>query len=468
MTRVALYLRQSLDTEGKGLAIARQEKACREYVAKREGWTITEVFSENSTSASGRRVRKEFDRMIEAAKRGEFDVIVALHLDRLTRTLKDYLPLLELAEKHGVGVTTVSGELDLTTDMGQTLAGVLAVFASGEIKRKGRRQVLANEQRAEQGRPSQGGRRAFGWETGGMVPVAAEAEWIVKCYAALLGGASLSAIARDLNAAGVVTVNGGQFTHTRVRDVLTKAKHAGLLVHTGVDRGQAAWPATVPEATYRAAMAILSDPARRTNHHGGERRLLMTGVGRCGVCDDGTTVIGGSKGKNLPVYRCAKAHHLHRAMEPVDEFVQTLVIERLSRDDAVELLVDRHAPDLVALDAERAELVARQNAYAADAAIPGPGAPTPAMLRAINAPIEARIAVIDGLMSHQNRERVLGELIRSANPVPIWAGYSLQRRQAVLGELGSWTINKGKPGGNQRDRYATPADYRIEFTPRVD
>ena len=90
-----------------------------------KGHTVVRVYTENNTSASKRRVRPKFRDMLADAVKGEFDLILADHLDRLTRSIRDLLPLLDLATEHGVGTTTVSGELDLTTDMGRMLAGIL-------------------------------------------------------------------------------------------------------------------------------------------------------------------------------------------------------------------------------------------------------------------------------------------------------------------------------------------------------
>src|SRR4051812_31245753 len=84
--RAVLYLRQSLDAASDGLAVARQEQVCRELCATR-GWALVGMYVDNDVSASTRKVRKQFSAMLAAATAGEFDIIVAYHLDRLTRSL---------------------------------------------------------------------------------------------------------------------------------------------------------------------------------------------------------------------------------------------------------------------------------------------------------------------------------------------------------------------------------------------
>jgi hypothetical protein len=385
-------------------------------------------------------------------------------LDRLTRSLRDLLPLLDLATEHGVGVTTVSGDLDLTTDMGRTLAGILASVAQGEVDRKGARQVLANAARAEHGRPSQGGRRPFGFEADGMTVREAEATWLRQAFDAFLAGGSLQGIATELNNdAGLTTVAGNRFNHNAVRHLLANARYAGIRVYRGTELGPAAWPAIVPEATYRAAAAKLADPGRRTNHTGSARRRLLTGVGLCGVCDDGkTTVLGGSGGQGMPLYQCSRRRHLMRAIDPVDTYVNYRVIDRLSRPDAIDLLRVANAPDLDKLMAERLAVVGRQQDAAAAFAA---GEFTREQVRDINQRTNARIQEIDAELSDGNRERALGELVRSSDVRKTWEKMSLDRKQAALNALGTWTIGKGKSGGSSRNRYPTWESYNVSWTP---
>ena len=344
--------------------------------------------------------------MLADGKAGEFDVIVALHLDRLTRSVKDYLPLVELAERYHVGTTTVNGELDLVSDQGQMLAGVLAVFAQGEIKRKGKRQMLANEQRATDGRPSQGGRRAFGFEPDKVTIRESEAALIRQGYEAVLvdGGGNLAAIARSWTEAGTSSTRGLAWTGATVKLVLVNPRNAGIRVHRGVEVGKAVWKPIIDEPTFRAAVTKLADPSRRTNFTGGERRHLMTGLGICAEC--GRTVVSGGRSEGTTIYRCSgPVRHLSRLAIDIDEFVTEVALARFSRPDAAELLVDRDAPDVVALNSERVAQVGRQEAAAVEFA---DGNITAAMMRTITEKTNARIAEIDAQLAHVGRERALG------------------------------------------------------------
>lgn len=84
-TRAAIYLRQSLDATGEGLAVDRQREDCRRIVDQR-GWQLVGEYVDNSISASdSRKARPGYNALVESYKAGGFDALVCWDLDRLTR-----------------------------------------------------------------------------------------------------------------------------------------------------------------------------------------------------------------------------------------------------------------------------------------------------------------------------------------------------------------------------------------------
>lgn len=446
--RAALYLRQSLDATGEGLAIARQGREC-ETLARSRGWEVVAMFEDNDISATSRKPRPRFRAMVEAAQRDEFDVIVAYHLDRLTRTLRDFLPLQALADDHGVKVCTVSGDLDMTTDMGSTVAGLLTVVANGEVKRKGKRQELAARQRAEMGKPAPGP-RPFGYEDDKVRLRRSEATAVKRAYRSLLAGSSASSIARDLNERGFATTFGKPWAHMSVKQVLTNPRYAGLRAHRGEVVGPAIWTGIVDEQTWRSAVSILTDASRRTNHRpGNERTRLLTGIARCGVCDDDTTVLGGSRGAGAPTYRCRSSKHLERRAEAIEEVIHQRVLDRLSAPDAADLLVDRGAPEFDALQAEALTISDRKKAIMAEFVTDDTRPPT--WLRETMAALDARQAEVESRMVHTSRAAVFADLVRAVDTGKAWKALSLERQRAVVAALFTVTLHRGQSGGNTRN-----------------
>jgi hypothetical protein len=127
MFRVGLYARVSTNDQQ---TLPMQNRAMREYAARR-GWTVALQVREVGSSAAKREAR---ERLLEAARRREIDVVLVWRLDRWGRSVTDLLATLQELEHLGVGFVSLTEALDLTTPAGRAMAGLLAIFA--EFKRR--------------------------------------------------------------------------------------------------------------------------------------------------------------------------------------------------------------------------------------------------------------------------------------------------------------------------------------------
>jgi site-specific DNA recombinase len=81
--RAAIYARYSTDLQSAS-SIEDQIRLCRERVAKENG-AIVEIYSDYAISGSSVRNRPGMRALLEEAKRGKFDYVIAEALDRLSR-----------------------------------------------------------------------------------------------------------------------------------------------------------------------------------------------------------------------------------------------------------------------------------------------------------------------------------------------------------------------------------------------
>lgn len=433
-----MYLRQSMDRTQTGAAVERQREDCLRLVRER-GWDVERVWVDNDVSASSGRVRPEYARMLAAVERGEVDVIVAWHVDRLTRTLVDLEALIGLAERTDLRIATVTGDVDLSTDSGRLVGRILASVARGEVERKGARQRRAQQQAAEQGRPA-GGRRAFGYASNGVDVVEDEAVLVKAAYADLLAGASLKGIARRWNGAAVLTTMGGTWRHDNVRTVLKNPRYAGLRTYRGEVVGPAVWPALVDEETHAAALALLTMPERRTTSSTA-RKYLLPGLARCWKC--GSDVATGHTRHNKRVYVCRASKCISRAAEPVDDLVERLVIARLSRPDAVDLLTRDDAPD-VAEHRQRADALRGRLDDLAEAL--ADGTLTLAAVRKASDRVRSELADAEALIQDAARADVMSPIIGADDVSAAWSAADLQQRRAVVAALMDITLTAPKRG----------------------
>jgi site-specific DNA recombinase len=138
--RAVLYLRMSMDRTGVGAGLERQEQACRALALAR-GWEVIDVVDDTISATTSRLAdRPGWKRVVQAIQAGKADLIVAWHLDRVTRSIRDLEFLIDLALERGIGLATATGDIDLTTDVGRMVARILAAVASAEIERKAERQ----------------------------------------------------------------------------------------------------------------------------------------------------------------------------------------------------------------------------------------------------------------------------------------------------------------------------------------
>jgi DNA invertase Pin-like site-specific DNA recombinase len=123
--RAGLYARVST-TDQQTLAM--QSRTMREY-ADRRGWTIALQIREVGSGAAKRDAR---EKLLEAARRREIDVVLVWRLDRWGRSVTDLLATLQELDHLGVGFVSLPEALDLTTPAGRAMAGLLAIFAEFE------------------------------------------------------------------------------------------------------------------------------------------------------------------------------------------------------------------------------------------------------------------------------------------------------------------------------------------------
>lgn len=451
--RAFVYLRQSLDRSGSGAAVDRQREDCLKLCAER-GWQVLREYVDNDVSASSRKPRPAYLGMLEAVERGEADVVVAWHVDRLTRRLTELEELIELSQRTGLRIASVTGDLDLTTDAGRLVGRILASVARGEVERKGARQKRAQQQAAEQGRPA-GGRRAFGYGRDGVEIVEAEAVHVREAYADVLQGASLKSIAKRWNAAGAFTTAGNEWKHSTVRRVLQNPRYAGLRAYRGEIVGPATWPGLVDAETFEAVGALLSLPERRTTTNTA-RKYLLPSIARCWKC--GSDVATGHTRHGKRVYVCRASKCISRKADPVDELVTAVVLERLSRPDAVDLLTTREAPDTAQLRAKAAAIRERLDDLATGLE---EGLLTLGAVRKSSDRLRAELAAIDACLQATIHADVLRPLVTAADPSGAWERLDLAQQREVVDTLMSVTLLKPETGTREFDPESVRIDWKV-------
>jgi DNA invertase Pin-like site-specific DNA recombinase len=143
--RAAVYARVStLDQEPEN-----QLQELRRYVAAR-GWTAQEFVDRGVSGATDR--RPALDALVKDAKRRRFDVLVCWRLDRLGRSLRHLILLVDELSALGVAFVSLAEGIDATTPAGRLQLHVLAAIAEFERARIAERVKLGMDRARSQGR----------------------------------------------------------------------------------------------------------------------------------------------------------------------------------------------------------------------------------------------------------------------------------------------------------------------------
>ena len=196
--RAALYARYSTEKQS-GASIEDQHRVC-ERLAERHGFTVAERFSDAAISG-GTAERPGYQALLAAARRREFDAIVAEDTSRLWRNLAEQAP--RLAELADLGIHVVTHDLDTRAESAGMLSAMLGASSEAYRREIGRRTRRGLEGRARAGKTAGG--HSYGYvaarESGtGQIEVdQAEAEIVRRIYRLYADGTSPRRICDELN-----------------------------------------------------------------------------------------------------------------------------------------------------------------------------------------------------------------------------------------------------------------------------
>jgi DNA invertase Pin-like site-specific DNA recombinase len=470
IVRCLIYTRISKDKLGDGHGVANQLANLEKRAAAR-GWTVTHRLSDNDIGVTRKdptragKYRPGYEEVLLLVDAHAVDVVYCWKWDRFIREPVDLEYLIPRFDQAGVRFAEAEGTVDLGTDSGRLAARILVAVAKAEQERKSERQKLANEAAAANGLRRLGTPRPFGYRDDHVTPHPVEGPAVADACAGLLGGGSISGVMREWSKAGLRPPQAPfgplpeqVWNRTSIRSILLNPRIAGLSAYHGDIVGAGTWEPLVAEETWRAVRALLDDPARKPPR--GVRTLL----GGLALCPCGNVVTGMPSHTGHHIYRCAPATrnrawrggHVARQAAPVEEFIEKLVIARLSRPDAADLVtVPEGGPDVGALREQAAAIRQNLDEMAADRAV---GLIDRAQMLAATERANLRLAEIGAEVDNAARENVLTPLVTAKSVAVAWQGLDLSRKRATIQTL--MTISLHSPGRGAR-RGFNPATVEL-------
>lgn len=371
MTRAAIYARISLDRDGEGLGVTRQEADCRAH-CHAKGWDVAEVYVDNDIGAWSGKRRPAYRRMLDDMKAGAVDAVVVYHLDRLTRRPVELEEFFEVADAAGIrNLACVTGDVDLSTHDGQFLARILGAVARKESDDKSRRTRRKHLELAERG-VAVGGGRPFGYDDDKVTIRPDEAALVRDAAGRVLAGATVRGVVQDWNRRGITTPRGNRWSQTALRRVLTSWRAAGIRALGDTPTTYDAWPALLDADTHARLRALLLAPGRTRGGYG-PRTHVLTGLlycAKCGPGNCGRRLIARPQSNRRRTYVCTSnpdtggCGGIRIVADDLEQWVSELVFARVDGPDfaaAVTQFLDRPTvddpiPEIHACEQKLAEL----------------------------------------------------------------------------------------------------------------
>lgn len=146
MKQVAIYGRVS--TSGQSTDIQLQE--CRQY-AERCGYQVVGEYCDTISGTTAKDEREALARLLEDAFARKFDAVVVYSIDRLGRSLKHCLDILESLKAHRTDFISIRQQIDTSSPTGQLIFNIFACLASYERTQILERTALGRERAKARG-----------------------------------------------------------------------------------------------------------------------------------------------------------------------------------------------------------------------------------------------------------------------------------------------------------------------------
>lgn len=271
--KAAIYIRVSTDAQREeGYSIDAQKEMLTAYCVSK---SIKEYEYYIDGGFSGSNIeRPELQRLIDDVNHGKVNCVLVYKLDRLSRSQKDTLFLIEdVFNPNGVDFISLNESMDTSTPLGRLMLGILSAFAQLERENIKERTSMGMKERIKMGYWMGGGRVPYGYdydaEKGILVPNK-EADTVRKVYELYISGYSTNHIARML----------GLSYEKLARQILKRKTNAGYICFNGEEYKGLHEPIISIE-TYEKAMQLMRERSKSTSQDSGH---LLTGLVKCACC----------------------------------------------------------------------------------------------------------------------------------------------------------------------------------------
>jgi site-specific DNA recombinase len=359
--------------DGNFTSLDNQRESAEAFIRSQqhEGWlALSERYDDGGFSAATTN-RPALQHLLKDVGEGKLDAIVVYKLDRLSRSLLDFLNINRQFEERGVTLISVTEPINTKTPMGRAFLSIMLSFAQAERETTAERtrdKVRAARRKGK----FVGGGLILGYDRhpdgGRLVVNEPEAERVRHVFRLFLEAGSLVETVSELNRRGWTMkrwttkeareYGGKAFSVCNLRGLLQNPAYVAK-VHFDGQVIPAEHEAIVDRATWDAVQAALDAGSGKPQRRSTKNPSLLAGILRCAPCDSAMTpTYSQARGRRYRYYLCLKAHRQGWASCP-SKSVPALQVDQFVIDKVRAIGRD---PELVAatVEASRQGLTARR------------------------------------------------------------------------------------------------------------
>lgn len=328
--KAAIYIRVSTKEQTENYSIPFQKEKLEAY-CKSKDWEIYDTYID--PGHSGATIdRPDMHRLINDLH--NFDTVVVYKLDRLSRSQRDTLELIEdYFLKNEVNFASVTENLDTSTPMGRAMIGIMSAFAQLEREMIAERMRSGHIKRAEEGLRGMGGNHdpaGYKREKGQLITKLDEKEHIQKAFDLYEQLHSITKMQAELKLQGYPV-----WRFRRYRDILSNRLYTGYVSFAG-DYYKGKHEPFISEDKFNRVQELL-EQHKGSNAHKAKESLL-SGLLICSCCGENYVTYGSQVKKKDKVLRYR--YYICRARRFPSEYPEKCLNKNWNAKKLEQIIID--------------------------------------------------------------------------------------------------------------------------------
>ena len=293
---LGIYVRVSTEEQAQhGYSIMAQIDKLTSY-AEIRNWHIYDIYKDEGRSGKSIEGRTELQRLITDIEAGKVKNVLVFKIDRLTRSVKDLIELVDIFNKYDCAFNSLVEAIDTHSATGRMFIKILGIFAEFERENLVERLQAAFERKAKEGysnclcTPSYGYKRDLGAKVQDIVPE--EAAIVREIYNLFLhDDYTMTQIATMLNLRKVPSKKGLLWNSKTVRLILTNVNYIGQVRYSVNNKDKyfeadGKHEAIIDEKTFYAVRHKLNMRKGASHIKRAKEDAYYSGILTCGECGE--------------------------------------------------------------------------------------------------------------------------------------------------------------------------------------